>query len=94
MSSIHSDNDNGNTKEVIIKMPKKQEEQKQHEQQDFAKGLTVKVQETKFGDIIKVGINVEAVMENPINEQGFINIEIKKAKSGKLYAVLARQLEQ
>ena len=75
-------------------MPKKQEEQKQHEQQDFAKGLTVKVQETKFGDIIKVGINVEAVMENPINEQGFINIEIKKAKSGKLYAVLARQLEQ
>ena len=74
-------------------MPKKQEEQK-NEQQDFAKGLTVKVQETKFGDIIKVGINVEAVMENPINEQGFINVEIKKAKSGKLYAVLARQLEQ
>lgn len=74
-------------------MPKKQEEQK-HEQQDFAKGLTVKVQETKFGDIIKVGINVEAVMENPINEQGFINVEIKKAKSGKLYAVLTRQLEQ
>ena len=76
-------------------MPKKQEEKQQkQEQQDFAKCLTVKVQETKFGDIIKVGINVEAVMENPINEQGFINIEIKKAKSGKLYAVLARQLEQ
>lgn len=75
-------------------MPKKQEEHEKHEQQDFAKGLTVKVQETKFGDIIKVGINVESVMENPINEQGFINVEIKKAKSGKLYAVLARQLEQ
>ena len=85
MSSILSNNNNGNTKEVIIKMPKKQQE-KQHEQ-DFAKGLTVKVQETKFGDIIKLGINVEAVMENPINEQGFINVEIKKAKSGKLYAV-------
>ena len=92
MASIIPNNNNGNTKEVIIKMPKKQQE-KQHEQ-DFAKGLTVKVQETKFGDIIKVGINVEAVMENPINEQGFINVEIKKAKSGKLYAVLARQLEQ
>ena len=74
-------------------MPKKQEKQQQ-EQQDFAKGLTVKVQKTRFGDIIKVGINVEAVMENPINEQGFINVEIKKAKSGILYAVLARQLEQ
>ena len=92
MASIIPNNNNGNTKEVIIKMPKKQQE-KQHEQ-DFAKGLTVKVQETKFGDIIKLGINVEAVMENPINEQGFINVEIKKAKSGKLYAVLARQLEQ
>ena len=92
MSSILSNNSNGNTKEVVIKMPKKQQE-KQHEQ-DFAKGLNVKVQETKFGDIIKLGINVEAVMENPINEQGFINVEIKKAKSGKLYAVLARQLEQ
>lgn len=91
MSSILSNNNNGNTKEVIIKMPKKQQEK--HEQ-DFAKGLNVKVQETKFGDIIKLGINVEAVMENPINEQGFINVEIKKAKSGKLYAVLARQLEQ
>lgn len=75
-------------------MPKKQEKEHEKHEQDFAKGLTVKVQETKFGDIIKVGINVEAVMENPINEQGFINIEIKKAKSGKLYAVLARQLEQ
>lgn len=91
MSSILSNNNNGNTEEVIIKMPKKQQEK--HEQ-DFAKGLNVKVQETKFGDIIKLGINVEAVMENPINEQGFINVEIKKAKSGKLYAVLARQLEQ
>lgn len=72
-------------------MPKKENEKRQQEQ-DFAKGLTVKVQETKFGDIIKVGINVEAVMENPINEQGFINVEIKKAKSGKLYAVLAKDL--
>ena len=92
MASIIPNNSNGNTKEVVIKMPKKQQEK--HEQQDFAKGLNVKVQETKFGDIIKLGINVEAVMENPINEQGFINVEIKKAKSGKLYAVLARQLEQ
>ena len=81
-----------NVKGDYNKMPKKQEQK--NEQQDFAKGLTVKVQETKFGDIIKVGINVEAIMENPINEQGFINVEIKKAKSGKLYAVLARQLEQ
>lgn len=72
-------------------MPKKENEKRQQEQ-DFAKGLTVKVQKTKFGDIIKVGINVEAVMENPINEQGFINVEIKKAKSGKLYAVLAKDL--
>ena len=61
---------------------------------EFAKGVNVKVQETKFGDIIKVGINVEQIMENPINEAGFINIEIKKAKSGAMYAVIAKPLDK
>lgn len=61
---------------------------------EFAKGVNVKVQETRFGDIIKVGINVEQVMENPINEAGFINIEIKKARSGAMYAVIAKPLDK
>lgn len=63
-------------------------------QMEFAKGINVKVQETKFGDIIKLGINVEQIMENPINEAGFINIELKKSKAGNLYAAIARPLEK
>ena len=67
-------------------MPKKQQQQNDME---FAKGISVKVQETKFGDIIKLGVNVEQFLENEPNEAGFINIEIKKSKAGKMYAVLA-----
>lgn len=67
---------------------------KKQQTSEFAKGINVKVQETKFGDIIKLGINVEQIMENPINEAGFINIELKKSKAGNLYATIARPLEK
>lgn len=67
---------------------------KKQQTSEFAKGVSVKVQETKFGDIIKLGINVEQIMENPINESGFINIELKKSKAGKLYATIAEPLEK
>ena len=72
-------------------MPKKQSQQNEAE---FAKGISVKVQETKFGDIIKLGVNVEQFLENEPNEAGFINIEIKKSKAGKMYAVLAPDLKK
>lgn len=71
-------------------MPKKQ----QQNDMEFAKGVSVKVQETKFGDIIKLGVNVEQFLENEPNEAGFINIEIKKSKAGKRYAVLAPDLKK
>ena len=61
---------------------------------DFAKGVSVKVQETKFGDIIKLGVNVEQFLENEPNAAGFINIEIKKSKAGKMYAVLSKPIEK
>lgn len=64
------------------------------EQPEFAKGVNVKVQETKFGDIIKLGINVEQFLENEPNERGYINIEIKKSKAGNMFAVLAPQLDK
>ena len=67
---------------------------KKQQTPDFAKGISVKVQETKFGDIIRLGINVEQIAENPINEAGFINIELKKSKTGNLYATIARPLEK
>lgn len=67
---------------------------KQEQTSEFAKGVSVKVQETKFGDIIKLGVNVEQFLENEPNEAGFINIEIKKSKVGKMYAVLAPDLKK
>lgn len=67
---------------------------KQEPTSEFAKGVSVKVQETKFGDIIKLGVNVEQFLENEPNEAGFINIEIKKSKASKMYAVLAPDLKK
>lgn len=67
---------------------------KQEQTSEFAKGVSVKVQETKFGDIIKLGVNVEQFLENEPNKAGFINIEIKKSKAGKMYAVLAPDLKK
>lgn len=55
---------------------------------EFAKGVNVKVVNTKFGEIIKLGINLEQFGENPINERGYINVELKKAKSGEYYVSL------
>jgi hypothetical protein len=68
--------------------------EKKQQEIDFAKGVRVKVQETKFGDIIKLGVNVEQFLENEPNEAGFINIEIKKSKAGKMYAVLSKPIEK
>lgn len=67
---------------------------KQEQTSEFTKGVSVKVQETKFGDIIKLGVNVEQFLENEPNEAGFINIEIKKSKAGKMYAVLSKPIEK
>lgn len=56
---------------------------------NFAKGMRVKSQQTKYGEIIKLGINLEEFSENPINERGYINIDILRAKTdNKPYAVI------
>lgn len=53
---------------------------------EFAKGINVKTQETKYGEIIKLGINLEEFMQNPFNERGWVNIDILTSKEGKKYA--------
>jgi hypothetical protein len=56
---------------------------------EFAKGITIK--ERKFdngGSVINISINIEEFMENPINDDKWINLTLKRGKeSGKLYAV-------
>lgn len=62
---------------------------------EFAKGVNVKVVNTKFGEIIKLGVNLEQFGEqNPINERGYINVELKKAKSGEYYVTLQEDSSQ
>ena len=55
---------------------------------NFAKGVNVKVVNTQYGEIIKLGINYEKVGENPINDDGWINLDILTSKNGKKYAVV------
>ena len=56
---------------------------------EFAKGVSVK--ERKFdngGSVINISINLEEFMSNPINQDKYINLTLKRGKeSGKLYAV-------
>jgi hypothetical protein len=56
---------------------------------EFAKGINVK--ERNFdngGSVINISINVEEFMLNPINDDKWINITLKRGKeSGKLYAI-------
>jgi hypothetical protein len=54
----------------------------------FAKGVNVKVVNTQYGEIIKLGINYEKAGENPINDDGWINLDILTSKNGKKYAVV------
>ena len=53
---------------------------------EFAKGVRINVVKTKYGEIIKVGINLEEFSNNHINEKGYINFDILTAKDGKKYA--------
>lgn len=53
---------------------------------EFAKGIKVSVQQTKYGEIIKLGVNLEEFKQNPVNERGYIDIDILTSKEGKKYA--------
>ena len=57
---------------------------------EFAKGI--KLNEKKFdnGDaIVNMSIDMSQIMENPINNDRFINVTIKRSKKNdKLYAVI------
>ena len=57
---------------------------------EFAKGI--KLNEKKFdnGDaIVNMSLDISQIMENPINNDRFINVTIKRSKkSEKLYAVI------
>lgn len=56
---------------------------------EFVKGVSVK--ERNFdngGSVINISINLEEFMLNPVNNDKYINLTLKRGKeSGKLYAI-------
>lgn len=54
----------------------------------FAKGINIKSVNTQFGEILKLGINTSQLFDNPVKETGWLNLDLKKSKSGKWYAVI------
>lgn len=81
-------------------VPKKKQDnvpngtKKKNNDAEFAKGVFVSQVDTKYGAIVKLGINVELFCENEISETGFVNIELKANKDGKWYAVLQKKFEK
>lgn len=56
------------------------------EERQFANGITVRAIDTKYGQLIKLGINKDSILDNPYNERGWVNIVLKTSKAGKMYA--------
>lgn len=55
----------------------------------FIKGLNLKTVRTKYGEIIKAGLNLdEFTAYHKPNERGWINFDILKSKTGSYYAVV------
>ena len=55
---------------------------------EFIKGMRVTTQETKYGEIIKLGIKWDEFQANPVNDKGYLNIDILTSREGKKYAAL------
>ena len=57
----------------------------------FADGVSIKPKETRYGEILKVGIKAEPFMDflaKYTNERGYVNLDLKKGQSGKWYMEL------
>ena len=57
----------------------------------FADGVSIKAKETRYGEILKVGIKAESFIDflaKYTNERGYVNLDLKKGQSGKWYMEL------
>lgn len=46
---------------------------------EFAKGMNIKAIKTKYGELLKIGINLEKIKQNPTNND-WLNVTIKRGK--------------
>jgi hypothetical protein len=59
------------------------------ENKKFVKGFKVKAVPLKYGTIFKCGVHIgDFCDENPMNERGWVNFDIKQGRSGNWYAEL------
>lgn len=56
-------------------------------EQKYPSGTNVKSVKTQFGEIVKIGINLEKFRTNPDNN-GWVNLELKRSKDGNPYLTL------
>ncbi len=57
----------------------------------FADGVSINPKETRYGEILKIGIKAEPFMDflaKYTNERGYVNLDLKKGQSGKWYMEL------
>lgn len=57
------------------------------QEQKYPRGTNVKSVKTQFGEIVKIGINLEKFCTNPDNN-GWVNLELKHSKDGNPYLTL------
>ena len=57
------------------------------QEQKYPSGTNVKSVKTQFGEIVKIGINLEKFRTNPDNN-GWVNLELKHSKDGNPYLTL------
>lgn len=55
---------------------------------NFVKGLKVKTIKTKYGEIIKLAVNMDDFQQNPLKKNKYLDIDILTSKSGNKYAVI------
>ena len=56
-------------------------------EQKYPRGANVKSVKTQYGEIFKIGINLEKFCTNPDNN-GWVNLELKRSKDGNPYLTL------
>lgn len=60
----------------------------------FVNGLKLETKQGKYGEYIKGTIDVEAIFNNPINNNKYLNFMVFKSKGGKWYAVQSKPQNQ
>lgn len=57
---------------------------------EFLQGLRLETKEGQYGEFIKGSIDLQAIRQNPVNNDRWINFMMFKSKADKWYAVQSK----